>query len=85
MATAFSQETPVLKLNAGRTRSNSDEQEGFKLIFIGVMQGIRNPKAHDTVPDPPGDVTLEYLALASLLMRRLDQSRRARVRRPSQP
>lgn len=74
MAKAFSEQEPVLRLNEARNRSDRDEQEGFKLIFMGAMLGIRNPKAHESVEDVDGDRAAEYLALASLLMRRLDDA-----------
>jgi Protein of unknown function (Hypoth_ymh) len=57
---------------------------------MGAMQGIRNPKAHDAMPDLPPDRALEYLAMASLLMRRLEEGttrrrRGSRTRTPRQP
>ncbi len=76
MAKAFSEKDPVLRINEGKDRSDSDEQEGFKLIFMGAMQGIRNPKAHEVVDDVPIERAAEYLGLASLLMRRLDDAQR---------
>jgi uncharacterized protein (TIGR02391 family) len=74
MAQAFRDATPLVKLNPGRTISERNEQEGFKLIFMGASQGIRNPKAHDLVAPIDEDRALEYLAFASLLMRRLDDA-----------
>lgn len=38
------------------------------------MQGIRNPKAHDPFGPLQSDRAFEYLAVASLLMRRLDDA-----------
>lgn len=75
MATAFDESRPVIKLNQLRDRSAKDEQEGFKFLFMGSMQGIRNPKAHDTTVQRDPLRTLEYLALASLLAKRLDEAR----------
>lgn len=74
MARAFAEDHPVLAINRSRNRSDRDEQEGFKLIFMGVMQGIRNPKAHEVVEEIDPARAREYLALASLLMRRLDDA-----------
>lgn len=74
MARAFAEGRPVIAINGGLNRSDRDEQEGFKLIFMGVMLGIRNPKAHEVVEDIDPDRAVEYLALASLLMRRLDDA-----------
>lgn len=72
MGHAFNADAPVLRLNAGASTSDRNEQEGYALIFMGAMQGIRNLKAHDlTTPIDPNRA-FEYLAFASLLMRRLD-------------
>jgi uncharacterized protein (TIGR02391 family) len=75
MGEAFSGSPPPIQVSTERGRSGDDEQEGFKLIFIGVAQGIRNPKGHELIgrgDDPQR--ALEYLALASILMRRLDDA-----------
>jgi hypothetical protein len=43
-------------------------------LFVGAMLGLRRP--HDTQDAVPVelDETLEYLAVASMLMRRLDRA-----------
>lgn len=74
MARAFRETKPALPLNRGKTEIDQDEQEGFKLIFMGAMQGIRNPKAHGHVVQEDEDRTLDYLHFASLLMHRLDNA-----------
>src|SRR5208283_4082966 len=68
MASAFSGDPPPLALTAIQTQSEKDEQDGFKLLFMGAMSGIRNPKAHDHVIQSDPYKTLHYLAFASLLM-----------------
>jgi len=73
MAHVFSEKHPLISLNALTNQSDRDEQEGFKLVFMGAMQGIRNPKAHEAVPQNDPHKTLEYLGLASLLLKRLDE------------
>jgi uncharacterized protein (TIGR02391 family) len=75
MGSVFNMNAPVLRLNPGRTTSDRDEQEGFGLIFMGAMQGVRNPKAHDLMTPIDPDRAFEYLAFASLLMRRLDDTK----------
>lgn len=72
MAQAFDEKNPTICLNEGKTQSDKDEQEGFKFLFMGAMVGIRNPKAHDNVSQTDPHKTLEYLALASLLMKRIE-------------
>jgi uncharacterized protein (TIGR02391 family) len=72
MSQAFRMENPVIKLNELKTQSERDEQEGFMFLFMGAMVGIRNPKAHDNIIQRNPLRTLEYLALASMLMRRAE-------------
>jgi uncharacterized protein (TIGR02391 family) len=79
MAKAFNEEGPVIKLNELKTQSDRDEQEGFKFLFMGAMEGIRNPKAHDNVVQTDPYRTLEYLGFASLLMKRAEEGK---VKRP---
>jgi uncharacterized protein (TIGR02391 family) len=66
---------PILQLNELQNRSDRDEQEGFMLLFMGSMQGIRNPKAHDIVEQKDPYKTLQYLAMASLLAKRVDEAK----------
>jgi uncharacterized protein (TIGR02391 family) len=72
MSRVFRVENPVIKLNELKTQSEKDEQEGFMFLFMGAMVGIRNPKAHDNIIQRNPLRTLEYLALASMLMRRAE-------------
>ncbi|HEX5618042.1 MAG TPA: TIGR02391 family protein, partial [Solirubrobacteraceae bacterium] len=61
-----------VRLNRLVTESEVDEQRGYKSIFAGASSGIRNPRGHEVdVGDTP-DEALDYLALASLLLRKLD-------------
>jgi uncharacterized protein (TIGR02391 family) len=73
MSKAFRKEAPVIRLNELKTSSDLDEQEGFMVLFMGAMVGIRNPKAHDNVSQTDPYRTLEYLSLASLLLRRAEE------------
>jgi uncharacterized protein (TIGR02391 family) len=75
MARAFNEQRPILKLTSMNRVSEIDEQEGFRFIFMGVMVGIRNPKAHDEITQYNPIRTLQYIALADLLARRIDESR----------
>jgi uncharacterized protein (TIGR02391 family) len=74
MADVFNENRPTLRLNQLQTTSEKDEQIGFKFIFMGAMTGIRNPKAHDLVEQRNPYRTLEYLALASLLAKRVEEA-----------
>jgi uncharacterized protein (TIGR02391 family) len=72
MMDAFNENGPNVQLNGLATESEIDEQKGFKFIFAGAATGIRNPRGHEVdIGDTPDDA-LDYLALASLLLRRLD-------------
>jgi len=74
MLTTFSVSAPKITLNSLQTQSDKDEQEGFMHIFAGVMHGIRNPKGHEVLNLKDQVKALEYLALISLLFRRLEES-----------
>jgi len=80
MGTVFSEKKPILRFNLQTSTSARDEQEGFKLMAMGAMVGIRNPRAHETKwPEPEPLETLEYLAFASLLARQIDKAEKAKV------
>ena len=72
MTTAFSLDNPIIRLNDLLSISERDEQKGYLQIYAGAMTGIRNPKAHANL-NPPLAKTLHLVALASLLMHRLDE------------
>ena len=74
MNTAFgcTNQTPVIAFNQLQSPEDRDEQQGMMYLFKGIV-GIRNKKAHaNIILDDPVRAT-EYLSLASLLMRLLDQ------------
>lgn len=73
MSNAFNKANPKIKMNELQTQSDLDEQEGFMHIYMGVMQGIRNPKGHEIIKLNEPYKALEYLSLISLLFRRLDE------------
>jgi uncharacterized protein (TIGR02391 family) len=81
MSTAFSLNTPILKLSDLRTQSKKDQQLGYMQILQGSMTGIRNPRAHEhRYLDEPRNA-LELLALCNHLVRVVTAATRAR-RRP---
>lgn len=74
MMQAFDDAKPLLKLTPLANASEIDEQKGFRFLFSGAVMAIRNPRGHEVdVHDDP-DTCLDHLALASLLLRRLEQS-----------
>ncbi len=74
MTAVFSDSDPSLVLGDLSIQSGRDIQEGFRFLFMGAVQGIRNPNAHEQFKDLSPEEGLEALAFASLLMRRLDSA-----------
>jgi uncharacterized protein (TIGR02391 family) len=79
MARAFQGEPAAIDVRVEAGQSGQDEQEGFRFLFMGAARGIRNPKAHEAVSQLDPQRALEYLGFASLLMRRIDDSRGRRT------
>jgi uncharacterized protein (TIGR02391 family) len=76
MSISFNAKDPLLKLNDLISPTDIDEQEGFMHLFMGAMQGIRNPLAHAYPIQPDSIRTLEYLSFASLLIRKAEESKK---------
>jgi len=72
----FKEERPLSRLNKLQTMTEKDEQKRFRFIFAGSMAGIRNPKAHNISIQKNPYRTLEYLGLATLLFKRLDEAKK---------
>jgi len=71
MMNVFAESTPILQLTPCSSVSERDEQKGFQFLFAGSVLAIRNPRGHQySVRDSP-DECLDHLALASVLLRRL--------------
>jgi uncharacterized protein (TIGR02391 family) len=82
MGHAFADENPRIILAELSTETGKNVQAGFRYLFMGAVQGIRNPDAHEQFRPLDDEEALEKLAFASMLMRRLDE---ARVVAPSHP
>jgi uncharacterized protein (TIGR02391 family) len=82
MGDTFDRDPPELARNDFVTRAEMDEQKGFAFTFKGAMLGVRDPKAHAPFEPLEERRALDYLALASLLMRRLDDVEARRARHP---
>jgi uncharacterized protein (TIGR02391 family) len=74
MMDVFNENNPTLKLTELEDQSEIDEQLGYKFIFAGSQSAMRNPRGHDTDVEDSLDECLDHLALASLLIRRLDDA-----------
>lgn len=71
-AFGFEKQEPLIKFNNIKSDEEKDEQRGIMNLYKGIV-GIRNRKAHENITLNNPYRTLEYLALASLLMRLLDE------------
>jgi uncharacterized protein (TIGR02391 family) len=74
MMTAFDETKPKIALNNLGKDSDIDEQRGYRHMFAGAQSAIRNPRGHDTELVDNPDLCLDHLALASVLLRRLDDA-----------
>lgn len=63
---------PLVKFNDLATDLDRNEQQGLMYLYKGIV-GIRNRKAHLNFVQNEPFKALEYLSLASLLMRHLDE------------
>jgi len=73
----FNEKKPVLKFNELSSQIDFDEQSGLRFMFAGTVSAVRNPKAHSIIKQKDPWKTLEYLSLTSLLMKRLDESKKS--------
>jgi uncharacterized protein (TIGR02391 family) len=74
MLVAFSENSPIIKLTKVSTQSEKDEQKGYQFLFAGCVLAIRNPRGHEYGIKDDIDSCLDHLSLASILVRRLEQS-----------
>jgi uncharacterized protein (TIGR02391 family) len=72
MGEAFADSDPPIVLADLSTETGRNVQAGFRFLFMGAVRGIRNPDAHELFKALDAEEALETLALASMLMRRLD-------------
>ena len=70
----FNPNKPILKIVEGNDQENVDEREGFRYILMGVLLGVKNPKSHSIQELKDPKKALEYLAMLSLLLKRIDES-----------
>ena len=76
MSTVFSKQNPILKFNSLLDRTDEDEQQGWMHLYQGAVLGIRNVKTHNNIIQKDKQKALEYLAFASLLCRRLEDTKK---------
>jgi len=71
----FSVNSPMLVFNTLRTEQEKKDHKGFSNLLIGFFGAVRNPRAH--VPKilwEGEEEAADYLTLASLLMRKIEQA-----------
>lgn len=71
---AFSADRPLLVVADLAGESGRNDQIGFMMILQGVYRGIRSPKAHSLRHDLDALKAAQYLVMASLLARRIDEA-----------
>jgi uncharacterized protein (TIGR02391 family) len=74
MMQVFPESSPAIQLTPLSTASEKDEQKGFQFLFAGSVMAIRNPRGHEVAVSDSLDQCLDHLALASLLLRRLEDA-----------
>lgn len=79
MTAAFSPKAPLLRINAGRSRSDESEQRGHMMLCQGVVGAWRNPRAHKLLSDSPAR-TLMMLATVESLITTTKEATRTRKR-----
>lgn len=72
MESVFGSRPPHLDITTATGQAATDEREGFRLLFTGAMLGLRAPHEAAGGLTATLDEVVEYLAMASMLMRRLD-------------
>lgn len=74
MMAALDNTSPLVQLTPCVSVSEKDEQKGYQFLFTGGALAVRNPRGHEYDIEDSPDVCLDHLSLASLLLRRLEQS-----------
>jgi len=74
MMQVLSDTSPAIRLTPLANASDKDEQKGFQFLFAGSVLAIRNPRGHEVAISDTPDQCLDHLGLASILLRRLEES-----------
>ena len=79
---AFSIKNPVLAFSDLSDDTKKSEQVGFMEILSAFAKGVRNPLAHSHGKLEEGQKAFEYLVMASLFCRRVDDATPKTARAP---
>ncbi len=85
MEAVFGARPPQLDITTTTGEQVDDEREGFRLLFIGAMLALGGPHCAGRAVPALRDEAMEYLAVASMLMRRLDRAASRLGHRSSSP
>lgn len=81
MTVVFSPNSPLLRINQGRSKSDESEQRGHMMLCQGVIGAWRNPRAHSLVDDSQAR-SLMMLETIEDLIRVTRSATRTRKRKP---
>jgi len=73
MQKVFSRDNPILRFNDLSSDDLKNEQQGMMFLFCGVIQALRNPRAHRVIEDHP-EMALEAISFISMLAKYLESS-----------
>lgn len=76
MTAVFNEQAPLLDITSDNADADQkdDEREGFKFLFMGAAQALRNTRGHGPNLQTGEQEAMEMLAAASFLMRALDRA-----------
>lgn len=76
MTAVFNEQAPLLDITSDNADADQkdDEREGFKFLFMGAAQALRNTRGHGPNLQTGEQEAMEMLAAASLLMRALNRA-----------
>ena len=72
--TAFSPKNPVLAFSDLADQTKQNEQVGFMEMLCAFAKGVRHPLAHTHGQQEEAQKAFEYLVMASLFCRRIDDA-----------
>lgn len=81
MTTVFSERSPVLRVNANKTKSDKSEQLGYMYLFAGMVAAFRNPRAHSADLKDSPETALMVLELVDHLLGVVRKATRTRRRK----
>jgi len=75
----FSAKNPVLSFSDLSTETQQNEQVGFMEMLRGFVKGVRNVFAHTPAIVIDSQIAFEYLVMASLFCKRIDQTKKVSI------